>query len=57
MPWPTIQTTASISPSAPRALTGSSDVPLYRLNEVAITPASDASASLGQIHRLARQPE
>ena len=48
---------ATLSRPAPRAPTGSSEVPLYRLNEAAITPASDACTSLGQIQCLARQPE
>ncbi|WP_269790128.1 MBG domain-containing protein [Stenotrophomonas sp. Iso1] len=48
---------ATLSRPAPRALTGSSDAPLYRLNEAAITPASDACTSLGQIQCLTRQPE
>ncbi|MNU91032.1 Heme/hemopexin-binding protein precursor [compost metagenome] len=48
---------ANLSKPVARALTDSADAPLYRMGEAAITPASDACTSIGEIGCLARQPE
>lgn len=48
---------ANMNKPVTRALTDSPDAPLYRMGEAAITPASDACTSIGEIGCLARQPE